>query len=222
MRAGTSKRHEPISWDAPAVANYSPVTGQGQRALREGHRQDGIVRRRTTQFSRDKDSLVVSLPEQKPRRSSMLPAPTPGLTGIYKPPLGFTPITSQGGNGAIPKLVFGASNATPPFQSTSVRTVVPNTLTDPGSQAAATGRFKRLVKSSIWVCPSRKVALPVWEPKLLSAPTGGSTPVPIRFTRTGLQSGKSFDERIFGRAVQVDGSVLFAWAILHQSLSTHR
>lgn len=46
-----------------------------------------------------------------------------------------------------------------------VRTVVPNTLTDPGSQAAkAIGLNVSSNSASIWLCPSRKATLPVWEP----------------------------------------------------------
>lgn len=46
-----------------------------------------------------------------------------------------------------------------------VRTVVPNTLTDPGGQAATSvGLNVQSNSSSIWLCPSRKVVLPTWEP----------------------------------------------------------
>lgn len=45
-----------------------------------------------------------------------------------------------------------------------VRTTVPNTLTDPGSQAAGTvGLTVNSNSTSIWVCPSRQ-DLPIWEP----------------------------------------------------------
>jgi prepilin-type N-terminal cleavage/methylation domain-containing protein len=46
----------------------------------------------------------------------------------------------------------------------TVRTVVPNTLTDPGSRAAASvGLNVASNTTSIWACPNRQ-GLPIWEP----------------------------------------------------------